>query len=49
MTSIFYDRFWTKQGRPFGFLLCPGDDGGQSLTIRVGRRFLRLEVELWLE
>jgi hypothetical protein len=45
--AVFCDRFWTKRDRMFGILLCPGDNGGQSLVLRVGKVSVRVEVQVF--
>jgi len=47
MRGVYWGRLWAKGRRPAGFLLCPGDSGGQSVTIRLGRLSARVEVDVW--
>ena len=47
MPPVSFDRLWTAPDRLFGLLLLPAEDGGQAVTIRVGRLTARIEVDVW--
>ena len=47
MRPVSLRRLWTPPGRLFGLLLLPADNGGQAVTVRVGRLTVRFEVDVW--
>jgi hypothetical protein len=47
--AVSCDRFWSKRKHPFGFLLLPGDDGGQEVTVRVSRVTVAVNVYVFLQ
>jgi hypothetical protein len=47
MRPLRLDRLWTTPDRLFGLLLLPADDGGQAVTVRVGKLTARIEVDVW--